>query len=180
MKKIVLVGIQGSGKSTQGNLLSEKLGIPYLSTGHIMREIAKEKTQMGRYIKEIINAGGLVSDDIMIKIVEEYLARPEYSKGYILDGYPRTVEQARVFNGTIDDIFYLKIPDEEAIKRLSLRDDDSREDDTVTGIKKRLDLFHEHTEPVLAHYREHGKLHEIDGMHSIDQIHQEICSVLGN
>ena len=92
--KLILLGIQGSGKSTQGNLLSQKLGVPYLSTGHIFREMAKEKTPWGRYVKETLNAGILISDDQVIPIVAEYLQKPEYEKGYILDGFPRTVAQA--------------------------------------------------------------------------------------
>src|SRR5581483_6572525 len=87
--RIILIGIQGAGKSTQGNLLSKKLKIPYLSTGHIFRENAKEKTQMGRYIKELMNAGYLIPDNKTNDIVSEYLSRPEYKKGYIMDGYPR-------------------------------------------------------------------------------------------
>ncbi len=175
--KIVLIGIQGSGKSTQGNKLSQKLSVPYLSTGHIARELAKEKTKLGRYIKETINAGYLVPDDIMIDIVNEYLSRPEYVKGYILDGYPRTVDQAKAFNGNLDYIFYLRIPDEVAVERLTLRKDSTREDDTVLGIKKRIEVFHRFTEPVLDYYRNKGILHEIDGLKGIDQIHKEICEI---
>src|SRR5688500_12430084 len=95
--KIVLIGIQGSGKSTQGNLLSEKLNVRYLSTGHIFRELAKEKTPLGRYIKETMNSGYLIPDDKTLEIVNEYLSRPEYEAGYILDGFPRTIEQAEKF-----------------------------------------------------------------------------------
>jgi len=85
--KLVLLGIQGSGKSTQGNLLSHQLHIPYLSTGHIFREIAKEKTTLGRYMKETLNAGILVPDKKTIEIVHSYLSRSEYINGYILDGF---------------------------------------------------------------------------------------------
>jgi adenylate kinase len=81
--KLILIGIQGAGKSTQGNILSEKLGIPYLSSGHIFREMAKEKTQLGRFLKVTLNAGFLVPDDKTIAIVEEYLSHSEYSNGYI-------------------------------------------------------------------------------------------------
>ncbi|MBI3620494.1 nucleoside monophosphate kinase, partial [Candidatus Roizmanbacteria bacterium] len=76
--KIILIGIQGAGKSTQGNLLSQQLQFPYLSTGHIFRELAKEKTTLGRYIKETLNAGFLIPDEKTIEIVESYLRRPEY------------------------------------------------------------------------------------------------------
>src|SRR5438105_15586122 len=109
--KIVIVGIQGAGKSTQGNLLSEKLSLPYLSTGHIFREIAKEKTSLGRYIKEVMNAGYLIPDEKTLEIVSEYLSRPEYQKGYILDGFPRTVKQAEAFANGINYVVYLKVSD---------------------------------------------------------------------
>jgi len=91
--KIILIGIQGAGKSTQGNILSKKLGIPYLSTGHIFRDIAKEKTPIGRYIKEVMVSGALIPDGKTLEIVSEYLKRPEYSKGYVMDGFPRTTTE---------------------------------------------------------------------------------------
>src|SRR3972149_7551513 len=105
--KIVLIGIQGSGKSTQGNLLSIKLSVPYLSTGHIFREIAKEHTTLGRYVKETINAGILIPDEKVIAIVNEYLQQDEYKNGYILDGFPRTAVQAKEFSNDIDSVMYL-------------------------------------------------------------------------
>ena len=89
--KLIIIGIQGAGKSTQGNLLKKKLGVPYLSTGHIFRELAKERSQLGRYIKETMNAGYLIPDEKTLEIVSEYISRPEYQKGYILDGYPQTL-----------------------------------------------------------------------------------------
>ncbi|MCL5019472.1 MAG: nucleoside monophosphate kinase, partial [Patescibacteria group bacterium] len=113
--KIILIGIQGAGKSTQGNILSEKLNIPYLSTGHIFRELSKEKTPTGRYIKETVNAGYLIPDDKALEIVSEYLHRPEYEKGYIMDGFPRTTVQAKAFENGIDKVIYLKVSDKEAL-----------------------------------------------------------------
>jgi adenylate kinase len=112
--KLVLIGIQGSGKSTQGNMLSRLFHIPYLSTGHIFREIAKEKTSLGRYVKETINSGVLVPDEKTIEIVNSYLSRPVYKKGYILDGFPRTIKQADAFSNNVDKVIYLKISDKEA------------------------------------------------------------------
>ena len=175
--KIILIGIQGAGKSTQGNILSEKLNSPYLSTGHIFRDLSKEKTSTGRYIKETVNAGYLIPDDKALEIVSEYLRRPEYEKGYIMDGFPRTIIQAKAFENGIDKVIYLKVSDKEALWRLSGRDD-NREDDTLKAIRKRINLFHEFTEPVLGFYREKGVLVELDGEKSIEEISKEILKKL--
>lgn len=172
--KIILIGIQGAGKSTQGNLLRDKLNIPYLSSGHILRNIAKEKTQEGRYIKETINAGVLVPDDKMTSIIEAYLSRKEYEEGYVLDGYPRTVEQAKTFREKIDKVIYLKVSDKEALWRLSYRNGEVREDETLLVIRKRIGLFHEFTEPVLDYYRSKGSLVEVDGEKAVEEVHREI------
>lgn len=179
--KIILIGIQGAGKSTQGNLLSENLNIPYLSTGHIFRELAKERTPIGRYMKEVMNAGYLIPDDKTLEIVTEYLHREEYLEGYILDGFPRTLNQAELFQNGIDEAIYIKVSDEEALRRLGIRsvDGGGREDETPAAIKRRIDSFHEFTEPVLDFYRKKEKLVEVDGEKSIDKIHKEILDNLG-
>lgn len=175
--KLILIGIQGSGKSTQGNLLSEKLHFPYLSTGHIFRDLAKEKTPQGRYIKETINAGFLIPDHKTLEIVEEYLKKTEYQNGYILDGFPRTLRQAEEFKDDIDKVIYLEVSDKEALWRLSGRED-AREDETLKAIRRRIEIFHEHTKPVLDYYRIKGKLMEIDGEQTIEAINQEILEKL--
>lgn len=172
--KLILIGIQGAGKSTQGNLLSKKLDIPYLSTGHIFRQMAKEHTPLGRQIKVVMNAGLLISDAKTLRIVSEYLSRPEYQKGYILDGFPRTTVQAKAFKNGIDKVIYLKISDKEALWRISGRTNEVREDETLLAIRKRIDLFHKFTEPVLDYYRKKGVLVEIDGEQSIENIFKEI------
>lgn len=162
--KIVLIGIQGAGKSTQGNLLAEEFGIPYLSSGHVFREMAKEKTKLGRWLKETLNSGALVPDDTTLEIILTYLSKPEYEKGYILDGFPRTVVQARAFdegNGA-DKVVFLDVSDKEALWRISGRVSD-RQDETVQAIRKRIELFHELTEPVIEFYRDQGKLIQVDG-----------------
>jgi adenylate kinase len=181
--KIILIGIQGSGKSTQGNLLSEKLKIPYLSTGHIFREMAKEKTSLGRYIKEIMNAGFLIPDGKTVHIVSEYLKKPEYEKGYILDGFPRTLEQVEKFANGVDKVIYLDVSDKEALWRLSYRNGDNgqeRDDETLAAIRKRIELFHKLTEPVLEHYKRKRILIEINGEKSIEEIHREILKRVSN
>ncbi len=172
--KIIIIGIQGSGKSTQGNLLSQKLRIPYLSTGHIFRAIAKEHSSLGRYIKETMNAGYLIPDEKTLTIVDEYLKKPEYKKGYILDGFPRTLVQAQRFKNGIDHVVYLKVSDEEALKRLSFRNGEVRHDETPSAIQRRIELFHQLTKPVLDYYERKKLLVKINGEQSIEAIHQEI------
>jgi adenylate kinase len=179
--KLIIIGIQGAGKSTQGNLLSEKLDVPYLSTGHIFRDLAKEHTPLGRHIKEVMNAGYLISDKQTLEIVTEYLSRPEYEKGFILDGFPRTLTQARAFKCPIDKVVYLEVSDKEALWRLAYRHGpaaDAREDDTLKAIIKRIELFHKFTEPVLDYYRHHRKLIEINGEQKIEDIHKDIMAKL--
>ena len=172
--KIILIGIQGAGKSTQGNLLSEKLKAPYLSTGHIFRDLAKEHSPLGRYIKEIMNAGFLIPDEKTVEIVSEYLKKPEYKNGYILDGFPRTLDQVKMFENGVDKVVHFKVSDREALWRLSYRNGEGREDETLTAIRKRIELFHKLAEPVLDFYRQNGTLVEIDGEQSIEEIHKEI------
>lgn len=172
--KIILIGIQGAGKSTQGNLLSKKLKVSYLSTGHIFRALSKEKTKMGRYIKEVMNAGYLIPDKKTITIVSEYLRRKEYEKGYILDGFPRTIVQAKAFKNGIDKVVYLRVSDKEALWRLSYRNGDVREDETLAGVRKRIELFHKLTEPVLEYYRRKGILIEVDGERKVEEVYRKI------
>lgn len=175
--KIVLIGIQGSGKSTQGNLLSKALGVPYLSTGHIFRDLAKEKSPLGREIKLVMNAGLLISDEKTLKIVSAYLQRPEYAKGYIIDGFPRTLNQVKNFKNGIDLVVYLKISDKEALWRISGRTD-VREDETLMAIRQRIESFHKFTEPVIEYYKDKGILLEINGEQSIEEIHHQILEKL--
>lgn len=172
--KFILIGIQGAGKSTQGNLLRDTLKVPYLSTGHIFREMSKEKTPLGRYIKETMNAGFLIPDGKTLKIVESYLGRPEYEKGYVMDGFPRTVAQAKAFKNGITNVIYLKVSDREALWRLAYRNGAGREDETLQAILKRIQLYHKFTDPVIDYYREKGQLVEIDGEQNIEDIHKEI------
>ncbi len=171
--KLVIIGIQGAGKSTQGNKISEALRIPYLSSGHIFREMAKEKTSTGRYVKETINSGALMPDDQTIKVIREYLSKPEYKNGYILDGFPRTVPQAEAFSGDVEKVIFLDVSDREALWRISGRASD-RADETLQAIRKRIESFHQFTEPVIDFYRDRNMLLQIDGEQHVDEIFKEI------
>lgn len=175
--KLVLIGIQGAGKSTQGNLLSEKYNIPYLSSGHIFREMAKEKTQLGRWLKETLNAGMLVPDKETLEIVLTYLEKPEYVNGYILDGFPRTVVQAEAFNGSIDRVVYLDVSRGEALWRISGRSQE-REDETLQAIRKRIEMFFEFTMPVVEYYEKIGKLIKINGELTVEGVFEAITKEL--
>lgn len=177
--KLILIGIQGSGKSTQGNILSEKFGIPYLSSGHIFRRMSEEKSQWGRYVKETLNAGFLIPDEKAIPIIEEYLGKPEYKNGYILDGFPRTTKQAEDFTNGVEKVIYLKVSDKEALWRLSGRIEEGvREDNTLQAIRQRIQLFHDVTMPVLDYYRKQGRLLEVDGEKKIEEVTSHILSGL--
>ncbi len=177
--KIVLIGIQGAGKSTQGNLLSQEYDIPYLSSGHIFREMTKERTKLGRWLKETLNSGALVPDDTTLEIVLTYLEKPEYEKGYILDGFPRTVVQAQAFTNGIgpDNVVLIDVSDKEALWRISGRVSD-RQDETLQAIRQRIALFHEHTEPVVDYYRDQGMLIQVDGEKEVEEVFADIKKYL--
>ncbi len=175
--KLVLIGIQGAGKSTQGNMLSEELKIPYLSSGHIFRAMAKESTPLGKKLQETLNSGQLVSDELTLKIIREYLNKPEYKEGYILDGFPRTLPQAEAFEKDIDKAIFVDVSDKEALWRISGRVSD-RQDETLHAIRKRIELFHEMTEPVIDFYRDRGMLVQVNGEKTVEEVFGEITKWL--
>ncbi|MBI3109738.1 nucleoside monophosphate kinase [Candidatus Daviesbacteria bacterium] len=170
IKKILFLGAQGSGKSTQGKLLAQFLGLPYISTGDIFRAMTGE-------IKQILDQGKLVDDQTTSKIVEEKLREEEYRNGFILDGYPRTMEQIKLFDPGFDKVIYLDLSDEEATRRLLAR---AREDDTAELIAERLRNYHQQTDPVLDYYQQKGMLKQIDGLSSIDRVQQRIRDAIND
>lgn len=175
--KLVLIGIQGAGKSTQGNMLSEALNIPYLSSGHVFREMAKSKSKLGRWLKETLNSGALVPDDMTVKVILEYLEKPEYENGFILDGFPRTVAQAEAFSDGTEKVVLIDVSDKEALWRISGRVSD-RDDETLQAIRKRINLFHELTSQVLEYYKDQGRLIRVDGEQDVDKVFEDIMEHL--
>lgn len=171
--KIVLIGIQGAGKSTQGNMLSNELGIPYLSSGHIFRTMARRKSKLGRWLKETLNSGALVPDKATVKIVLEYLEKKEYQAGFILDGFPRTIAQSKAFSDGTELVIFIDVSDKEALWRISGRNS-NREDETLLAIRKRIAIFHEKTAQVLKYYKKQGRLIQVDGEKSVDEVFAEI------
>lgn len=173
---ILLMGLAGSGKGTQGKLLSEKLDYEYISTGEYLREYLSENR------KEQILAGKLVDDDEMIKIISEFLDRTEEES--ILDGFPRSESQAewlleRHKKGdiNIEALVYLKVPKEELIDRLLAR---GRADDNESAINTRFEEYSRATQPIIEKYGREGiKIIEVDGSGPVDDIHQNILKRLG-
>lgn len=166
--KILLIGPQGSGKSTQADLLSQHFGVPKISTGDIFRKLSKEVSEEARRVKEILGQGKLVDDETTAEIVRRKVQK---ENGFIMDGYPRTVEQLKIFDPDFSKVIYLNVPREEVVKRLLAR---KRADDTKELINKRLELYYQQTQPLLDYYQKQGKLIEVLGMGDINQIQDEI------
>lgn len=161
--KILLIGPQGSGKSTQADLLAQHLGVPKISTGDIFRKLSQ--------VREILNAGKLVDDKITASIVEKKLKEEDYQNGFVMDGYPRNIHQVELFDPGFDKVTYLKVPRAELLRRLLAR---GRRDDTPESINTRLELYFEQTEPLLDYYKQKGILVEVDGMGEIQKVQDEI------
>lgn len=169
--KILLIGPQGSGKSTQADLLSQFLNIPKISTGDIFRKIKEEDSEEGIRIRQILSSGQLVDDQTTAGLVRKRISNADCNNGFIMDGYPRTVEQLNIFDPDFNKAIYLNVQREEVVKRLLAR---GRADDTEELINKRLDLYYLQTQPLLDYYQEQGKLIEVLGIGDIQKIQDEI------
>ncbi|MBI3103386.1 adenylate kinase [Candidatus Daviesbacteria bacterium] len=169
--KILLIGPQGSGKSTQADLLAQHSGVPKISTGDIFRRIREEGSDEGRRIKNILDSGQLVDDQTTAEIVRKRVSEEDCKNGFVMDGYPRTLEQLNMFDPEFDKVIYLNVPKETVIKRLLLR---GRADDTEELIRRRLDLYYKQTQPLLDYYNSQGILVEVGGTGDIQKIQDEI------
>ena len=179
---LIILGPPGAGKGTQSILIAEKLGLKHLSTGEILRKAVSEGTTLGLKAKEIMDAGNLVSDDIMVGIVKDAISAEDAKKGFILDGFPRTIEQARELDKIMQSLGYdtakvinITLDDNELIKRMLGR---GRVADTEDTIKNRLNVYKAQTAPVKDHYSSISAVFDIYGIGSISQINEEILEVL--
>ncbi|MBZ0092454.1 MAG: adenylate kinase [Burkholderiales bacterium] len=216
--RLILLGGPGAGKGTQANYIKEKFGIPQISTGDMLRAHVKAGSELGVKAKAIMDAGGLVSDDIIIGMVKERLTQDDCKQGYLFDGFPRTIPQAEAMKAAgvpIDYVVEIDVADEEIIKRMSGRrvhlasgrtyhvvfnppkvagkDDETgedliqRDDDKEETVKKRLDIYHAQTEPLVKYYsgwaasgeKNAPKCVKVAGVGKVDQIRDSIFAALG-
>lgn len=170
--RILVTGPSGSGKTTQAEILARKLNLCLVDAGEILRNFAKEdKSKEGENIKKEMQEGHLVEDKVAADLIRQRLSETDCQKGFVMDGYPRSLASLQLFDPSFDQVFYLDIVDSEVEKRLILR---GREDDKSAAIGERLKFFHQMTEPVLEHYGELGRLVRIDGQKTIAEVASEI------
>lgn len=173
--RVLVSGPTGSGKTTQAALLSNYLNISFIGVGRMLRQEAAKGTKLGSKIQKSFDKGVLVNDEIVAKVVRRRVSKSDCKKGFIMDGFPRSLLQLKHFDPKYSCVFYLDVSDKEAKKRLLLR---GREDDIPDLIKKRLQIYHRLTEPVLRFYEKEGILHRIKADEGIEKIHLTIKEII--
>ena len=215
--RLILLGGPGAGKGTQANNIKDKFGIPQISTGDMLRAAVKAGAELGKEAKGYMDAGKLVPDEVIIGLVKERIKEPDCEKGFLFDGFPRTIPQADAMKEAgvpIDGVVDINVPDEEIIKRMSGRrahlasgrtyhvifnppkvegKDDvtgeplvQRDDDREETVKKRLDVYHDQTEPLIDYYRKWEasgeasapKYIRVEGVGKVDEIRDAIFTAL--
>jgi len=184
--RIVLLGAPGSGKGTQAALMVERLGLPHISTGVLLRNAAKRGTELGLKAKSIIDRGELVPDDIMSDMIEERLSRNDVADGFILDGYPRNLAQAKSldsmlerFGQPVNEIIQIDVDPEQISRRLARRaKEQGRADDTGEVVRNRMRVYYEQTAPVIDYYTGRGLLTHVLGDGEVGEVLERILSVL--
>ena len=184
--RILFLGPQGAGKGTQAKRIESEYGLPHIATGDILRAAIADGSPLGRRVKEIVERGDLVPDDLMIDLIRDRLSHEDTDDGFVLDGFPRTLAQAEALDDMLleigqplDVVLELRVPREVAIVRMTKRaEEEGRSDDTPEAIDRRLALYDELTLPVVDHYAPSGNLIAIHGEKSIDAVWAEIQDAL--
>ena len=181
---IILFGPPGAGKGTQADNLVKKFGLIQLSTGDMLRGAIEKGTKLGLEAKTVMDNGDLVSDQIIIGMIKEKLKEKSKSNGFIFDGFPRNIEQAKALdillenlNRKLDSVIEISVNDEILVDRIKNRVKemkDARSDDNADVLAKRLKVYHKNTEEIIPYYQKQGKLVTVDGMKSIYEVSQEI------
>lgn len=183
--RILILGPQGSGKGTQAKRIADDWEIPHVSTGDMFRAL-DDSSERGREVQAIMARGELVPDELTIRMIEERLSEPDAAEGFVLDGFPRNLAQARALDSMLaaigrglDAILFFDVPDDVALERMQGRArDEARADDTPEAMRKRLAIYHEQTVPVVEHYRASGKLVPLHAARPVDQVFAEIQAAL--
>jgi adenylate kinase len=184
---LVLFGPPGAGKGTQAKILQERRGLPQLSTGDMLRAAIASGSELGRKVESILAKGDLVSDEIVISIIQDRLKKPDCAKGAVFDGFPRTIPQAEALDKLlagmgrkIDTVIELKVNDEILLDRVKQRIAQglSRADDNPETLQNRLAVYHRNTAPLIAYYGKQGKVVTVDGMAPIPEVTRQIAAAL--
>jgi adenylate kinase len=186
MKNIVIFGAPGSGKGTQSDLMVQKYGLNHISTGDVLRAEIKKGTELGKTAASFIDKGNLIPDDLMISILAKVYDSFGDHKGVIFDGFPRTIPQAEALKKMLDErgdkvaaMIELDVPEAELMTRLIKRGEESgRADDNEETIKKRLQVYHQQTQPLIEWYKQEGLHYHINGHGTLERIFADICHVL--
>jgi adenylate kinase len=185
--RILLMGPPGAGKGTQAVVLAERLGVPHISTGDIFRANVAGGTPLGLEAKAFMDAGEYVPDSVTNAMVRDRLAQPDVEKGFLLDGYPRTLAQVEELDGmlaaegrALDRVVELTVDADELIARLVRRaQEQGRSDDTEDVIRRRQEVYVEQTAPLLAVYSDRGLLVQVDGVGDVDSVSARVLAALG-
>jgi len=184
--RIVILGAPGSGKGTQAALLVKDLNLPHISTGELLRSAVKAGTELGLQAKAVMDRGELVSDDIMLGLLEERLSQPDVDVGFILDGYPRNIVQAGALDELldrldqpVDEALQIDVDVEMVVARIAQRAaEEGRSDDTEDVVRNRMKVYSEQTAPVVDYYAQKGVLSRVLGAGTIEEVFQRIQGVM--
>jgi adenylate kinase len=182
VKRLIFLGPPGAGKGTQAQILSDTYQIPHISTGDILRQAVKEQTSLGQKAQNYMNRGELVPDDLILDLIKERLSQPDTRRGWILDGFPRNVTQAAFLeellaelNAPADYVLNLTVPDEVLVERLLGR---KRQDDNEETVRRRLEIYHQDTVPVISFYRERNRLKVVNGDAAMEEVTASLKAII--